>query len=98
MDSDSESELRERIPDLSSDTMSVPPVNGAESDTIDGASEVGVSVDVVAPSVAEEPVVVEPRSSQMVVPFASQDEVDLKEVFSKRAVVVRSVPRVIRGA
>ena len=65
VDSDSESEFRERIPDLSSDTMSVPPVNGGESDTdtIDGASEVDVSVDVVAPSVAEEPVVVEPRSS-----------------------------------
>ena len=100
VDSDSELELRDRIPDLSSDTMSVPPVHGGESDTdtIDGASEVDASEDVVAPSFAEEPIVVEPRSSQMVAPFASLDEVDLTEVFSKRAVVMRSVPRVIRGA
>ena len=100
VDSDGELELRERIPDLSSDTMSVPPVDGGESDTdtIDGASEVDASEDVVAPSIAEEPVVVEPRSSQLVAPFASLNEVDLKEVFSKRAVVMRSVPRVIRGA
>ena len=52
VDSDSELELRERIPDLSSDTMSVPPMDGDESDTdtIDGASEVDASEDVVAPS------------------------------------------------
>ena len=61
-------ELREReFPDLSSDTMSVPPMDGDESDTdtIDGASEVDASEDVVAPSFAEEPIVVEPRSSQV---------------------------------
>ena len=45
VDSDSELELRERIPDLSSDTMSVPPLDGGESDTdtIDGVSEVDAS-------------------------------------------------------
>ena len=76
--------------------MSVPPVDGGESDTdtIDGASEVDASEDVVAPSV---PVVVEPRPSQLVAAFASLDEVDLKEVFLKRATVMRSVPWV-RGA
>ena len=45
-----------------------------------GASEVYASEDVVAPSFAEEPIVVELRLSQLVAPFASLDEVDLKEV------------------
>ena len=35
---------------------------------------------------------------QLDAPFASLDEVDLKEVFSRRATVMRSVPMVIRGA
>ena len=71
--------------------MSVPPVDGGESDTdtVEGVSEVDASEDVGAPTDAEEPVVVEPGPRQLVAPFASLDEVDLKEVLSKRAAVCR---------
>ena len=68
--------------------MSVPPVDRHRH----CASEIDASEDV-APSFAEEPVVLEPRSSQLVAPRSG-----FERRFSKRAVVMRSVPWVIHGA
>ena len=71
--------------------MSVPPIDGDESDTdtIDGASEVDASEDVAEPSFAEEP-------DGCTICQSGRSGCDSSVL--KTGVVMRSVPRMIRGA
>ena len=60
------------------------------------ASDVEVN-EVVEPTVAEIPVVMEARVRALVRDFASLDAVNLVDLFDHRARVMRSVPHVLKG-
>ena len=76
------------------------PSFAGESDTesVAGISEPDLEGEVVEPTAVVEPMVFDSRPSQFHAAFASLDVVDLKEVFSNRAAVMRSVPSFLRGA
>ena len=77
-----------------------PPSLAGESDTESdaGVSESDFEVEVVEPTAVVEPMVFDSRPSQFHAAFASLDVVDLKELSSNRAAVMRSVPSFLRGA
>ena len=62
----------------------------------DRASDVEVS-EVVEPTVAENPVVLEARVRAPVRAFASLDAVNFVDLFNHRAIVMRSVPNVLNS-
>ena len=68
----------------------------SDTESVGGASDVEVS-EVVEPTVAESPVVLEARVRAPVRAFASLDAVNLVDLFDHRARVMRSVPHVLKG-
>ena len=69
----------------------------SDTETVGGASDVEVD-EVVEPTVAEIPVVMEARVRAPIRAFTSLDAVNLVDLFDHRARVMRSVPHVPKGA
>ena len=68
----------------------------SDTDSIGGASDVE-GVDVVEPTLVEDPIILEGRLRAPVRSFASLDAVNLSELFESRPRLMRSVPYVLRG-
>ena len=68
----------------------------SDTESVGGASDVEVN-EVVEPTVAEIPIVMEARVRALVRAFASLDTVNLTDLFDHRARVMRSVPHVLNG-
>ena len=66
--------------------------------SVAGVSEPDVEEEVLEPAAAVEPMAFESRPSQFHAAFAKLDHIDLKEIFSNRAAVMRSAPSFFRGA
>ena len=68
----------------------------SDTDSIGGASDVE-GVDVVEPTLVEDPIILEGRLRAPMRSFASLDAVNLSELFESRPQLMRSVPHVLQG-